>query len=46
MSLESKLIFALGLSFALIVGAFTVSKIVLPAFAQIDAAFTAGKVAQ
>lgn len=39
MSLEAKLIFALGLSFALIVGALTVSKIVLPAFAKIDAAF-------
>jgi hypothetical protein len=43
MSLEAKLIFALGLSFALIVGALTVSKIVLPAFAKIDATFEAAR---
>lgn len=39
MSLESKLIFALGLSFALIVGVLTVTKIVLPAMAKTTAAF-------
>lgn len=39
MSLEAKLIFALGLSFALIVAAMTVTKVIIPAFAQIDAAF-------
>lgn len=39
MSLESKLIFALGLSFALIVGALTVSKVIIPAFAKTTAAF-------
>lgn len=39
MSLESKLIFALGLTFALFVGLTVAFEIILPAFEQIDTAF-------
>lgn len=41
MSLESKLVLAFGLTLALIVTALAATHIILPAFAQIDAAFEA-----
>ena len=43
MSLESKLVLAFGLALALTMTTLAVTKIVLPAVAQIDRAFDAAK---